>query len=214
MSRIFVCGLINLETTLAIDGFPLTYFPVRYPFFGIHTTVSGVGFNLASALKKLGNQVNFASLIGEDDNGFLVRKALQFDGIADDLVLDRVNATAQSIILYEPSGRRQIHTDLKDFQDQKYPIEIAEKALRECNLAAVCNINFARPILKVAQKVGTPIATDVHALSDLDDAFNRDYMAAAEILFLSDESLPDLPENVAQMLLNKYPCEVLVIGLW
>ncbi len=58
-----------------------------------------------------------------------------------------------------------------------------------------------------------PIATDVHALSDLDDSYNHDYMAVAKILFLSDESLPDSPENVAKMLLEKYSCEILVIGL-
>jgi len=213
MSQIFVCGLINLETTLAIDGFPLTYFPVHYPFFGVQTTVSGVGFNLASALTKLGNQVDFATLIGRDDNGLLVRKALGVEGIADDLVLDRSRATAQSIILYEPSGRRQIHVDLKDMQSQMYPTSIAEKALSGCDLAVICNINFARPILKAAQEAGTVIATDVHALADLDNEFDLDYMAAADILFLSDESLLDSPENVAQILMDKYPFEVLVIVL-
>ena len=157
--------------------------------------------------------MDFASLIGGDDNGLLVRKALNVEGIDDGLVLDRVNSTAQSVILYDPGGRRQIHTDLKDVQSQAYPTGIAEKALRKSDLEVVCNINFTRPILKVAQKTGMPIATDVHALSDLDDSYNHDYMAVAKILFLSDESLPDSPENVAKMLLEKYPCEVMVIGL-
>lgn len=113
MSRIFICGLINLETTLAVRGFPIAYNPVNFPFWGVQTTVSGVGYNLASALTTLGNQVDFASLIGEDDNGVLVRKALKEDGIEDDLVLGQAKATAQSVILYDPSGRQQIHTDLK-----------------------------------------------------------------------------------------------------
>ena len=58
MSRFFVAGLINLETTLAIDGFPLAYFPARYPFFGIQTTVSGVGYNLAKALHTPGRMAD------------------------------------------------------------------------------------------------------------------------------------------------------------
>ena len=73
---------------------------MNFPFWGVQTTVSGVGFNLASALTKLGNQVDFASLIGEDDNGVLVRKALREEGIEDDLVLGQAKATAQSVILY------------------------------------------------------------------------------------------------------------------
>ena len=59
MSRFFVAGLINLETTLAVDGFPLPYFPVRYPFFGIQTTVSGVGYNITKAPEHAGQSGRF-----------------------------------------------------------------------------------------------------------------------------------------------------------
>ena len=73
MSRVFVAGLINMETTLAVDAFPIPYFPVRYPFFGVQTTVSGVGYNLAKALVTLGDSIHFASLIGKGDNAVLVK---------------------------------------------------------------------------------------------------------------------------------------------
>ncbi len=32
MAQILVSGLINIETTLRVDGFPLPYAPVHYPF--------------------------------------------------------------------------------------------------------------------------------------------------------------------------------------
>ena len=41
-SHILVSGLLNLETTVRVDGFPIPYFPVHYPFFGVRSTVSGV----------------------------------------------------------------------------------------------------------------------------------------------------------------------------
>ena len=50
MSRILLSGLINIETTLRVDSFPLTYEPVRFPFFGINSTVSGVGLGSNRAL--------------------------------------------------------------------------------------------------------------------------------------------------------------------
>lgn len=213
MSRVFVAGLINLETTLAIDGFPLPYFPVRYPFFGIQTTVSGVGYNIAKALTVLGNQVDFASLIGGDDNGDLVRKALKKDAIADELILSELDETAQSAILYDPQGKRQIHTDLKDIQEQAYPVEQAMGALRRSDLAVVCNINFARPLLQAAKDAGKWVATDVHALRSLDDDYNQDYLQAADILFLSDEALPEPPKEMLFKLMNRYPAEIVVIGM-
>ena len=54
MSRLLVSGLINIETTLRVDGFPINYTPVRYPFHGVDVTISGVGFNVAKALTTLG----------------------------------------------------------------------------------------------------------------------------------------------------------------
>ena len=213
MSRFFLSGLINLETTLAIDGFPLGYFPVRYPFFGIQTTVSGVGYNIASALTRLGDEVDFASLIGPDDNGNLVRCALAEEHIREDLVLSQARATAKSVILYDPSGRRQIHVDLKDIQDLRYPEDAAREAVRNSDLAVLCNINFSRNLIPLAREAGVPVATDVHALADIDDDYNRDFMAAAQILFLSDESLPDAPEHTAKALLDRYAMGMVVIGL-
>lgn len=198
---------------MAIDGFPLDYFPVRYPFNSLHTAVSGVGWNIARALTTLGNSVDFATLIGGDNNGQLVSQGLANASIDDGLVLSTLDATAQSVILYDPAGRRQIHVDLKDIQSQSFPSHLAEAAIRQCDLAVICNINFARPLLAVAKQACKPIATDVHALADLDDDYNRDYMQAATILFLSDESLPDAPESVAQHLLGRYSASIVVIGL-
>ena len=87
MSQIFVAGLINIETTVAIDGFPLEYFPVRYPFNGLHSAVSGVGWNIARALTALGNRVDFASLVGTDENGAMARRTVARAGVDDALVL-------------------------------------------------------------------------------------------------------------------------------
>jgi ribokinase len=213
MSRFFVAGLINMETTLAVDSFPIPYSPVNFPFFGIQTTVSGVGYNVAKALTTLGNQVDFASLVGREDNGLLVYRALKADGIGDELVLDALAETAQSVILYDPAGKRQIHTDLKDIQDQVYPLERAADALEAADLAVICNVNFARPLLAVAKELGKPVATDVHALRSLDDDYNQDFMAAADILFLSDESLDDTPKQVIRRILKQFDAQIVVIGM-
>ena len=77
----------------------------------------------------------------------------------------------------------------------------------------ICNINFARPLLTVAKNMGKLVATDVHAISDLDDDYNRDYMRHADILFLSDESLPDTPEAFARELMGRFYPKIIVIGL-
>ncbi len=213
MPRLLVAGLINVETTLRVDGFPIEYAPVHYPFFGIAAGVSGVGYNVAKALAALGQEVELLSLIGDDWSGAQVRAALAALPLRADGVLALLPQTCQSVILFDPSGRRQIHTDLKEIQERAYPAAAMQAALERADAHILCNINFVRPHLAAARATGKPIATDVHALADLDDAYNADFLRAARILFQSHERLPLPPEAWARELLARYPAEIVVIGL-
>jgi ribokinase len=214
MGAVLISGLINIETTLRVERFPLDYFPVTYPFFGIHSSVSGVGYNLARALTVMGSPLRFLSLIGKSDPAaWLVRDALKRDGIPADGVLGSLEETPQSVILYDAQGRRQIHTDLKDIQEQAYPLDSFDRALTDCDLAVLCNINFSRPLLVRAHRAGKWIATDVHAIADLEDDYNRDFMQFSRILFMSHERLPAPALEWAQVVLARYPAEIVVIGM-
>ncbi|HNY12438.1 MAG TPA: carbohydrate kinase family protein [Candidatus Wallbacteria bacterium] len=213
MSKILVSGLINFETTLKIDRFPLEYFPVTYPFFGVNGTVSGVGYNVAKALKKLGDEVRLISMTGDDACGRIVPVELGAAGIACENVIKMLEHTPQSVIIFENSGRRQIHVDLKDIQRTQYPFDKFEAAAEKCDLMALCNINFSRRFLSAAKKMRKPIATDVHAISSLDDDYNRDFMEAADVLFMSDELLPCEPAEWARIVMSRFKSEVVVIGL-
>lgn len=213
MARLLVSGLINLETTVRIDGFPLGYSAVNYPFHGVSSTVSGVGYNVAKALTTLGDHVDFLSVVGHDLAARMVFQSLEEDRIDPRFVVAATHRTAQSAILYEPGGRRQIHVDLKDLQQTHYPAGPFQEALRSCSLAVLCNIGFSRPFLAAADEAGVPVATDVHAIADVDDAYNADFMRSAAILFLSDENLPCPPESWVCRALERYSPAVVVVGL-
>lgn len=206
---ILVAGLINIETTLKIDRFPFEYTPVRYPFFGVNSTVSGVGYNVAKALTTLGNDVRFLSLIGDDPAGQLVMGELAHLGIDTAHILPQMAHTPQSVILYDPDGKRAINTDLKDIQEQVYPpVDFAGVAL-----AVLCNVNFSRPLLAGAKAAGIPIATDIHAISNIRDEYNQDYMAHANILFQSHEHLPVQPEQWIRLVWEHYNTPIVVVGM-
>ncbi len=213
MARILVSGLINIETTLRIERFPLDYFPVTYPFGGVASRISGVGLNVARALQVLGHDVTLAAQIGRDPAGRWVRDQLARWHLSDTLVLDTLDATPQSVILHEPSGRRQIHVDLKSIQDATYPADRLTTLWPSLDLAVLANVNYNRALLPIAQAYHVPIATDVHVLRDPDDAYNRDFMAAADILFFSHEQAHTNPETTIAHLRARYPARVLVAGL-
>ena len=213
MGNILVSGLINIETTLKIDGFPIEYEPVKYPFFGIDSSVSGVGMNVGKALTTLGDNVKMLSITGRDMEGENVLTTFRELGMEEKHILRIVDKTPRSIILYDENGKRQIYTDLKDIQETPYPGGKFQEALKDCELAVLCNINFSRPFLKAAREMNKVVASDVHVLKDIHDSYNTDFMKYANILFMSHEGISGSVEDFASSVLKEYGNDILVIGM-
>lgn len=212
MKNILISGLLNIETTLKIKGFPIEYFPIDYPFFGIQSSVSGVAVNIAKAQKALGNEVTVLSFIGEDMEGEQVLQSLKQDRIKTDYIQRVLEKTPASVVLYDNEGKRQIYCDLKDVQEKSYALEDAEKALALCDIAVICNSNFNRRLLKAAKEKGKIIATDVHVLSDIKDEYNQDFLSAADILFLSDENIKTDHVEFITSLADAFQIKIIVLG--
>ncbi len=209
--NILVSGLLNIETTVAVRGFPINYYPIDYPFFGVDSAVSGVGFNLAKALTTLSDSVRLLSFLGNDDEGDRVMTQLGRDHLDADGVRHVLKRTPTSVVLYDPDGRRQIYCDLKDIQEQR--IEPDSVSLSGLAAAAICNINFNRDLIKAVHAGGVLTATDVHVLESVEDDYNRDFMENADILFLSDERLPCPAEEFIRRLNDRYHNRIIVIGM-
>jgi ribokinase len=213
MGKFLVSGLINLETTLKVDRFPIDYCPVRYSFGGVQTTISGVGLNITKALRALGNDVTLCSMIGSDFTGAMLRHFLANMSLSDAFILDLLDETPQSVILYDHTGTRQINVDLKDVQEKKYPEDKFQSALVGCDVAILTNVNYSRQFLKFCRSRNIMIASDVHAVSVINDEYNRDFMDSATVLFMSDENLPCSPEEWMHKLWYLYGAEIIVISM-
>lgn len=210
MSNILVSGLTNVETTVAVRGFPIAYYPIDYPFFGVQSAVSGVAFNIAKALKTLGSDVTLLSMTGSDFPGDTIRQELRQLGIAQDNVLANLAQTPSSVVLYDPEGRRQVYCDLKDIQETAYPFSPA--LVEKADLVVACNTNFNRPLLHLAKAKGKPVATDVHVLGNIWDEYNRDFLECADILFLSDEAVGEDYRGFLWDLTQHFSPEIIVLG--
>ena len=211
--RVIIAGLINVETTVKVHGFPIPYFPIDFTTDGISTGISGVGYNLARAFQKLGDQVAILSYTGEDEERHRIERELGKHGIDTKGIKKELKKTPQSLILYDLDGRRQCYCDLKDIQEHTYQEEDMIEEFAQADLLCACNINFSRPLLQEAKKRNICIATDVHVIGDIEDEYNKEFMEAADILFLSDENISDSKEEFMIRLKNRYSCKIIIMGL-
>lgn len=213
MNNILVAGLINMETTVAINKFPIEYSPIEYNFFGIESTVSGVGYNVAKAVKILGGNPQLLSIIGNDIYKNIIYNELEKEDINTTYIKPILQGTAMSVILYDTEGVRKVNLDLKDIQDSNYPKENIHEVLEEADIVVICNINFARGLLKEAKKANKLIATDVHVVDNIDDDFNKEFMSCANILFMSNENILGREEEFVRSVADKYDNDIIVVGM-
>lgn len=209
--KVVVSGLVNIETNVAVKEFPIPYFPIDYPFFGVETSVGGVGYNVAKALKTLEDNVTLLSFTGDDLAARTIRNELEECKIETTYVKNELKSTPQSVALYDKTGKREIYCDLKDIQEHTYKLD-SDKIIDEADICVVCNINFNRQLLRTIKAAGKIIATDVHVLSDLNDEYNKDFMEMADILFLSDEAVGNQAHEFIRKMSKMYDAKVIVMG--
>lgn len=210
MSRILVSGLVNTETVARVRKFPIDYYPIDYPFFGIDAAASGVAYNIALAMTTLGDEVRLLSMTGNDFPAAYIKSELTGAGISTEDVRVRLRQTPASVVLYDETGKRQIYCDLKDIQETAYGFSGDQVA--DADIVVACNINFNRELLRLAKAMGKTIATDVHVLRDIRDDYNREFMECADILFLSDEGIEGDPYEFIDALEDAYRTPVIVLG--
>ena len=213
MNKIVVAGLVNVETTVRIDSFPIEYTPINFPFFGVQSQASGVGLNIGKALTTLGDEVKLLSMIGNDPCGVIVKNELEDCGIDTSYIVQNLSSTPQSVVLYDNGGKRQIYCDLKEIQDCSYEEDVFRKVIEDASIVCLCNINFSRNLLKVAKDNNKLIATDVQVLGDIHDPYNADYMRFANILFLSNENIKEPVDDFVKGIIKEYDNDIIVVGL-
>lgn len=210
---IYVSGLLNFETILNVDSFPVNYYPTEYPFYGVNNGVGGTAFNISKALRTLGDKVILSSHVGEDLIGKTIVNELKKNKITETSIYHDLDQTPSQVVLVDRDFNTQTYTDLKSVQNAVSNFEIEKEKIEKSDLVVLCNSNFNRPLLREAKKLNKKIATDVHIIGSVDDEFNKEFMEYSDILFLSSKGIHEL--NYEEFLLdiyNTYHNELIVLG--
>lgn len=210
---IYVSGLLNFETILNVDSFPINYFPIDYPFFGITSSVSGTAYNISKALTTLGDKILLSSHIGDDLVGRTIISEAKKSKIDVSNIKCSLESTPNTVVLVDIYKNAQTYCDLKNVQDIESSFDIEKENILASDLVVLCNSNFNRPLLKKAKELGKKIATDVHIIGDVDDPFNSDFMKYSDIVFLSERGIKGKNyEDFLVEIYNKYHNEIIVLG--
>ena len=212
---IYVSGVVNFETIIDVDAFPIFYCPIEYPFFGVNSDVSGQAYNVAKALKTLGgNNVIVSGLVGDDLLGNVVIDQIQKLKIDTSLIKKSLEQTPNSVSLVDRDNNVKTYMDLKEIQEVNKELSKEEiEKIKESDIVVVSNSNFNRPLVRKAKELGKKIATDVHIIGTIDDEYNAEFMSASDILFLSKKGIDRVnSEDFLVSIYERYHNEIIVLG--
>lgn len=214
MSRFMVAGFVQLETIVKVDALPIPYFQFQSIPDMINTNIGGCGYNESMALKWLGNEVDFMSMIGKDlkDSDLFKKLTLNDEQLSFEYVLPRLDAMPSSVILYN-NGKKQIFEDVKDIRTVPYDYELFERQIQDKDMVLISSCNFCRPVIELAKKYNKPLAVNVRSMRKERMIQKEDFLKAADILYISDDELDKDPYECINECREKYNQKIIIIGI-
>jgi acarbose 7IV-phosphotransferase len=217
LSRFAVFGHANLEVNAAIGGFPLAYTPDQTLPDPVTVGVAGTAYNVATALWRLGNQVDLCITIGQDPVAAFVTTSLP----ADDrlrIIPAPVPEQPVTVVLTGQPTQRMVITDHRAARNFRHDPATAADILHDADVAVVpvgpVNTDLAEHLARrdrTHRTHQTTVACDVHAIPALTGP-HEPFCAAADILFMSDERLPAPAGQWLGQVMDRWPVQLAVLG--
>lgn len=203
-----------MEIIVKVDELPLPYMQFESIPDTVNAGMGGAGFNEAMALRWLGNEVDFMSMVSRHMSKKQIDAYLMTNEVdlSTDYVLPMLDGMPTSVILY-CRGMKQTFEDVKDIRHVDYDLKLLEERIQDKDMVLISNCNFCRPIIGLAKKYNKPLALNVRSMRAEKIANKEDFLAAADILYISDDDLQQDPHDCIKECREKYDPEIIIMGV-
>ena len=212
MGKFLVAGFVQRETIVKVEKIPVEYVDVTSKPNTIDISVGGDSYNESLALVWLGNDVDFLSMIGKDESVNFINTFNTDIKIRTDYILPRLAKTPNAVILCSNDWEQQIFEDSKDIRDVSYDLELFKERVVRADAVVLANANFCRPLIPIAQKAGKPIAVNIRRYRKATIKYNAEFMAAADILYLSDDDVDQDAYEFVKDIASIYEPKIILLG--
>ena len=208
---VVVVGNAGIDTNVYAPGGDIN-FSIESSFTENIDYVGQAGGYASRGYAQLGRRTAFLGYVGDDFSGRFIREELVRDGIDTTALFIDPAGTGRSINFMNQDGRRKNFYDGKGHMHLQPDLGICRALLSRSRLAHFHIPNWARLLLPIARELGVTIACDIQDVVCVDDAYRREFVEHADILFLSAVNQPDTAVLIAAFLEIK-PDQIVIVGL-
>jgi acarbose 7IV-phosphotransferase len=191
---VFVIGGVGVDTIVRVPALPL---PVRDSILvpPIGDFVGHTGNGVALGCLALGLRAEIADVIGDDEQGRLIRRAYEKAGLGHTFLI-HPSGTRRSVNLIDAAGRRVSLYDPRHPADLDVDPELYRAGISRARHVHVSIMNWARLTFGETAAAGRPTSTDLHDWDGRAD-YHRDFAYQADIVFMSSAALGDRADEAA-----------------
>jgi len=210
-SEVAVIGNIGIDTNVYLPGRDIDW-TVESNFTENLDYVGQAGGYASRGYAKLGHSTTFIGYVGDDFAGRQIRAELAQDGIDTTALFLDPTGTSRSVNIMYRDGRRKNFYDGKAHMELRPDLEQCRAAMGGCRLAHFNIPHWARRLLPLAKELGLRVACDLQDVADPQDAYRRDFIREADILFFSAVNHAD-PSPLIRRFLGGHPERIVVSGM-
>ncbi len=212
MGKFIVAGIVQVETIVQVDAIPVVYTPITSKSDSIFTDIGGDAYTECLALKALGDEVTFMSMIGKNAQIDIVNMYDMCMGIDTGYVLNVLDSTPTAVVLYDKGRQQQIFEDIKNLRDFEYDMSIFEKEAKTADMIVLANAKFCHPLARKAKELGKPLAINFRGFSEDKIQYNEDLLRLADIIYISDDNLVDSSYDFVRSIATRFNPEIIILG--
>ena len=212
MSRFLVAGVTQIETIVRVDKIPVSYAPVTSVNDSIYTAVGGDAYNESLALKWLGDEVSFMSIVGRNQDLSVINPPDRKITLSTEYIIPQMNETPTEVVLYDNQRKQQIFEDIKDLRENVYDMSMVPPIAMASDMMVLANANFCRPFAKLAKEYSKPIAVNIRYYRPEKEKYNTDFLEPAKVLYFSDDTLTEDPYDFIKRISDTYGTEIIILG--
>ncbi len=174
--------------------------------------VGQAGGYTSRGFSRLGLRTAFVGYLGDDASGHLIREEFAGDGIDTTAVFIDPAGTSRSINFMYGDGRRKNFYDGKSHCALAPDLEVCRSILAKSTLAHFNIPDWARHLLPLAKELGLTISCDIQDVPLAGDAYRKDFVEYADVLFFSAVN-HDRPGDLIEAFLQTKPNQIVVAGM-
>lgn len=190
MSHVLVVGPASWNTLIRLDRLPEPRSQTLMAA-GHHDGLGGTSAGKAVTLAALGVDVRLRTVLGSDEAGDRVRRALEHPRLRVDALPARDGRTERHVnLMAADGGRVSVYLTLPEPASDPGAAGAALPGLSGAAAAVVDLAGHAVPVLAAARAAGVPVWCDLHD-DDGIAPYQRPFADAADVLLVSDARLSD-----------------------